>query len=566
MQVQFQLTRYFAIASLLAFIVVGATVLHLEQRQADFFNAVQTRGADSIKRMQEAFAARAAQAAHKDLLDFHEQANVNIARLLANALWSTDVSPFLTQVDLLELWRCQAPPRPECLRSAADRIKSLPAFADLNRRVHETMQASTVFKVKLYDLYGTTIYSTDDEQIGEDKSGSPGWLAAAREGRSVSELSYRDNFSELQGTVMGRDLIASYLPLLDPITARVIAVFEIYADVTQFIQRNRASALAFSQSVADNERQLAQQIQLADAEIRRISGQQVIFLVAMLSGLYALLWIIVRRAQAVIEAQTVETASVRQRLAQAEKMTALGQMVAGVAHQLNTPLAFSRNNVEMTIQVLKKFVNAVRPVAQRSHPVLAATLTQVADEVAEADSMLSDVLMGMGQMTELVDNLRNFSRVDQSRTAEVNLNATVATVCYIAKTVISPKVELVRHLRPLPPLSCNVSQLNQVFMNLIMNAAQAIEGVGVVTVSSALIKQHICVAVRDTGKGMTREQQARAFEPYFTTKGAGEGTGLGLSIARDLVEQHGGRIDVESEPGRGTEFRVWLPLPQEKSS
>ena len=141
-----------------------------------------------------------------------------------------------------------------------------------------------------------------------------------------------------------------------------------------------------------------------------------------------------------------------------------------------------------------------------------------------------------------------------------NLNAALGSVCYIAKTVISTKITLERAFQSLPAIGCNVSQLNQVFLNLINNAAQAIEGTGTVTVSTQTDGRHITVSVRDTGRGIPADVLPRIFEAYFTTKPDGEGTGLGLAIARNIVEEHGGDIQVSTELGLGTEFRVRLPI------
>ncbi|MCY1546380.1 Sensor protein ZraS [compost metagenome] len=131
---------------------------------------------------------------------------------------------------------------------------------------------------------------------------------------------------------------------------------------------------------------------------------------------------------------------------------------------------------------------------------------------------------------------------------------------YIAKSVISTKVRVVETFEELPPLECNVSQLNQVFLNLIVNAAQSIRGAGTITVTTSRDRERICVAIHDTGNGIAEDVLPRIFDPYFTTKPAGEGTGLGLAIAKDIVVEHGGEIVVDTQIGVGTRFRVSLPL------
>lgn len=299
----------------------------------------------------------------------------------------------------------------------------------------------------------------------------------------------------------------------------------------------------------------------------------------LLVVLYVLLLTLVRRAQTTIEREAKGSDATRQRLAHLEKMTTLGQMVAGVAHQLNTPLAFSKNNVIMALQALDQLEGAVhRQIRHASYltepapddpdtaldPLTADRLTRdlaaAMLEMREAREMLSDVLMGMEQVNELVDNLRSFARLDRAPTAAVDLNTALGSVCYIARTVISTKVQLERDFQPLPSIRCNVSQLNQVFLNLIKNAAQAIRRSGTITVSTRADERHITVCIRDDGSGIAANVLPHIFEPYFTTKPDGEGTGLGLSIARNIVREHGGDIEVSSELELGTEFRVRLPL------
>lgn len=260
-------------------------------------------------------------------------------------------------------------------------------------------------------------------------------------------------------------------------------------------------------------------------------------------------------------------------------MTTLGQMVAGVAHQLNTPLAFSKNNVVMALQALDQLEGPVHQqichASYLTRPALAEPDTALDPltgerlnrdlaaamlELREAREMLSDVLMGMDQMNELVDNLRSFTRLDRAPTSAVDLNTALGSVCYIARTVISTKVHLECDFQPLPSIRCNVSQLNQVFLNLIKNAAQAIRRSGTITVSTRAEASHITVCLRDNGSGIAPNVLPHLFEPYFTTKPDGEGTGLGLSIARNIVREHGGDIEVSSELELGTEFRVRLPL------
>jgi two-component system NtrC family sensor kinase len=296
----------------------------------------------------------------------------------------------------------------------------------------------------------------------------------------------------------------------------------------------------------------------------------------LMAVLFGALFMIVRRADRIIAQQDAERQQTEQHLAQAEKMASLGQMVAAVAHQLNTPLAFSHNNVSMVMRALKNyelplqvadhFVKLVKDVeadlvtVNLRHSRAAVSSIDASDMDLEMPTeMLKDTLQGIEQMREMVENLRDFTRLDRSKTAEFDLNTGLHNVAYIARNVISTRVQVVEEFAPLPLVRGNLSQLNQVFLNLLTNAAQAIPEDGTVTVKSGVEGNRIRVDVSDTGTGIPADVLPHIWENYFTTKPAGEGTGLGLAIAKSIVEEHGGEITVRTEPGKGTTFSVFLP-------
>ncbi|RJP66842.1 MAG: sensor histidine kinase [Comamonadaceae bacterium] len=591
MQSRFKLIQYFTATSLVAFGFVAVTLVYFQMRQSDFFKSVQTEEIRSSQETHGKLISNAEQVARRDLLSIHENGNVNLTRLFSNALWASDFAPFVDKTSAIDFERCRSmgnavdshgatvagPEKKACFQAQGELIRALPQFAALDARVRASMRGSSVFKIKVYDLKGITIYSTEHAQIGDDKSGSPGWIGAALHGKAVSELTFRDKFSALQGVVENRDLIASYLPVIEPGTERVVGVFELYSDVTPFLQQIKATSQAFQKTADENQQRASLQAENNQEQVDHSSRTQLLVLALLLTLLYVVLLVIVRRAQRVIEKQAQESDTNKQRLAQAEKMTTLGQMVAGVAHQLNTPLAFSKSNVFMAIQSLDTMVPTIEAASRVLEKEIAgdpditqptrldgrdfaARLGDIPGEARMAQEMLGDVLMGLDQMNELVNNLRNFTRLDRARTAAVDLNSTLSSVVYIAKSVISTKVRVVEAFEDLPPLECNVSQLNQVFLNLIVNAAQSIRGAGTITVTTSSDRERICVAILDTGSGIPDDVLPRIFDPYFTTKPAGEGTGLGLAIAKDIVVEHGGEIVVDTQVGVGTRFRIYLPL------
>lgn len=264
-------------------------------------------------------------------------------------------------------------------------------------------------------------------------------------------------------------------------------------------------------------------------------------------------------------------------LIQSEKMASLGQMVAGVAHEINTPLGYVRNNVELT----RSAIIEVRKILSAFESVFTLILSGTADEnilqteietlgqmrtdfyeinpLDDLDQLFEDTLYGIGQISEIVLSLKNFSRLDQAAVANVNVNQCIENTLIIAKNVLKHKCEVIKQFGELPSISCSPSQINQVFLNLLTNAAQAIEQYGTITINTWNEGNYVYASVIDNGKGIPTENLSKIFDPFFTTKPIGQGTGLGLSIVYNIIEQHRGRIQVESNLGKGTQFTVSLP-------
>lgn len=265
-------------------------------------------------------------------------------------------------------------------------------------------------------------------------------------------------------------------------------------------------------------------------------------------------------------------------LVQSEKMASLGQMVAGVAHEINTPLGYVQSNVaigQVLFTQVKTMIGEYETLVdslmdeQVGEAEIAVQMQRVAamrndvntrEMLGEMHGLMSDSLYGIDQISELVLNLKNFSRMDSAATDVVNLNDCIESALNIGRNVLKNKVEVIKELGKLPQLACAPSQLNQVFLNLFTNAAQAMPGQGVLRIKSWHQADDVFISVSDNGKGIPPENLTRIFDPFFTTKPVGEGTGLGLAITHQIIQQHGGDIRVDSRVGEGTSFYIRLPL------
>ncbi len=582
----FRLVRYFTVASLGAFLLVAGALLYFEGLEGEFFKKVQQAQSEFFRSVQDGFARRQDEAARRDLLQVNEAGNVNLTRFFANALWERDFAPFVARAQQISIEHCRAAQgapassfdRKACFSDIGKGIMALPEFRALDAKVFAAMKGTTVFKIKVFDPRGITVYSSEHAQIGEDKSGNAGWQRAMA-GTAASELTHRDKFSAFEGVVENRDLISSYLPLHAPGSEKTVGVFEVYSDVTPFLDQIKQTSAEIRKLAAENDARVAK----AASEDRDKVDDNARLLLAVVFGLLALLWVvlflIVRNGQRIIDRQERDRTHVHQRLAQSEKMAALGQMVAGVAHQLNTPLAFSRSNVSLVLEQIKAIDTPVRVASKvseiakrtqggrvvldlsRARAQLEAIQTRPED-IGAMQEMLNDVLQGLEQMSELVVHMRDFTRLDRANVADFDVNRGLRSVVYIAKSVIPNRIRVLEEYGDVPEVRCSPSQLNQVFLNLITNAAQAIEGDGTIAVRSRVAGDRVSVEIADSGPGIAPEVLPHIFDSYFTTKAAGEGTGLGLAIALDIVRGHGGDIEVATKIGAGSSFTVWLPLSQ----
>ena len=240
-------------------------------------------------------------------------------------------------------------------------------------------------------------------------------------------------------------------------------------------------------------------------------------------------------------------------LIQNEKMASLGQLVAGIAHEINNPLAFVVNN----LFIVESGLDGLSAEMERSlsEPSL--------QKMRKARARLGEMKEGLDRVKELVLDLRTFSRMDEGEFKTVDVVETIDAVLLLLNHKMNGRIQVEKHYVEARTLYCYAGRLHQVLMNLIANAVDAIVGEGKIVIATSQTARHFQISIRDTGAGIPEEIRNKIFDPFFTTKPIGQGTGLGLAISYGIVQDHGGSIEVQSEPGVGTEFIVKIPLDLE---
>jgi two-component system NtrC family sensor kinase len=263
----------------------------------------------------------------------------------------------------------------------------------------------------------------------------------------------------------------------------------------------------------------------------------------------------VRRYTRELENTNRELRDTQAALVQSEKMASLGNLVAGVAHEINTPVGSINSNNDVMIRALDKLRHLVEqaPSEIRDDPELVRTLSAL-EKIGEVNQTACD------RIVRIVRSLRNFARLDESERKKVPVHEGLESTLTLVHHELKNRIDVVRDYGDLPEIECSPSQINQVFMNMLVNASQAIEDKGSITIRTRAEGESVTIAFIDTGTGIKPENLEKIFDPGFTTKGVGVGSGLGLPICYKIVKEHGGRIDVESRVGHGTTFKVTLPV------
>ena len=259
-------------------------------------------------------------------------------------------------------------------------------------------------------------------------------------------------------------------------------------------------------------------------------------------------------------------------LLQSEKLASIGQLAAGVAHEINNPVGFVNSNLATLSGYIGSFLELIAAYEKAEEGLSAefrTTVKAVKDRVEldylkeDAVSLLTESADGLKRVRQIVQDLKDFSHVGESDWQWADLHKGIDSTLNVVHNEVKYKADVVREYGALPLVECLPSQLNQVFMNLVVNASHAMgEKRGTITIRSVATADEVRLEFADTGSGIATENLKKIFDPFFTTKPVGKGTGLGLSLAYGIVQKHHGRIEVESEAGRGTTFRIILPLKQ----
>jgi signal transduction histidine kinase len=502
------------------------------------------------------------QKAIHELIVTTEENNIAITQIFFNTLWP-QYSSFLSDTQAL----------------TDDELREHPTIRQLDEDTRLQIEGLPVVKVKVFDLTGRTVFSTDSTQIGDNKSDSSGFLKA-RSGQVISQLDHRETFQALDSTLQDSHLLSSYIPIDGGNSdSQVVGVFELYTDVTPLLDR-----------------------------IQQTKWDIVLGSLVILAVLYLILFLFVRRADYLIERQyhkiqdsrsqyrqkakelevtLLDLRNAQAMMLQSEKMSSLGQMVAGIAHEINNPINFVHGNLKHVNQYASDLLELIG-LYQKCYPDPDPDIQTQVEAVdlnfiqADLPRILDSMNLGSSRIRDIILALRTFARLDEADIKSVDVHQSIESTLMILGHRLKAnadrsEIDVIKDYGELPLVECYAGLLNQVFMNLLTNALDALDakartqgyqGIGdetaqITITTKTLGSEWVQLIISDNGSGMSSDIRKHIFEPFFTTKAVGQGTGMGLSTSYQIItERHNGRLDCLSVPDQGTEFVIQLPIQQ----
>ena len=520
----FRLTRFYTLATLGVFLAAGLALWYLQRAEEEYFEKSQREQLAMFTQSQADLAREQQEAARADLLALQEATHVSLTRVVANTLWDSDIAHLVAQAQRHSVDACRAAgegePRRGCLAELGRKIRALPGFSALDAKAYATMRQTVVFKMKVWDLRGVAVYSSEHAQIGDDGSANQGWRLAVQ-GKPASELTHRDRFSAFEGVVENRDLISTYVPVKDPQTGQVLGVFELYSDVTPFLDQGREQARRFAQIASTNEARVHAAARRKFQTVTESSEHFLLIVGGLLALLYAASLLIVRLGQRIIDQQTLEQeqAARREQLWHREKMAALSTMAANVSHEVGNPLA------------------VIVGVAQQ---------LPLADEPPDSPgrTACSRILEQTARISQMMRRISDFSAARSSAPEWVDINATLRSICeFLAFDKRFRSLPLT--FEPgsdVPAREIVPDHLNEVMMHLLQTCAEAGDG--------AAVGRRIVVRTRSLPGAVEISLQSLALNDR-----SGEVPCPCLTGARrDLLQQRmaamGGTLDLQDAQGR----------------
>jgi signal transduction histidine kinase len=270
----------------------------------------------------------------------------------------------------------------------------------------------------------------------------------------------------------------------------------------------------------------------------------------------------------------VRLSMAQEQLMQSEKLASIGQLAAGVAHEINNPIGYVFSNFETLGTYIARMLSMLEAYQQAeasiADSVVREQMRSLREEmdmeflVEDIPLMMAESREGITRVRKIVQDLKDFSRVDANQEWQwADLHTGIDSTLNIVSNEVKYKADVVKQYGDIPEIECQPSHINQVIMNIVVNGAHAIQGErGVITIRTGREGEQVWIEIADTGAGIPKEIQSRIFDPFFTTKPIGSGTGLGLSLSYGIIQKHNGQIEVQSEPGQGTTFRITLPIRQ----